>query len=298
MELNGKAITERLRQFNNWRDDTLIDASTLLLMIGFIMGTFDLLTRIGIATSPWFTGLWAIVQALAIDGLFFAVWAKVARFKWAKATWLHGIAIVAVGLLLAIVAILVNAVLSLQQLTGIADSLQAMAMLHISSIAFVWARAILVVTVALLVQLFCRGNQGSPSTDSPSLTITNVAITEERSPVKRSHSHKKATVIDSHNTATVAIPEHASIDRSLENVAHSPNEQGYVACEETTDTHHMAIVATGNQGYRERIKATWLRYIEEGRDIQLTEIARDADVGYSTVKKWAASIRAEIEREG
>ena len=281
----GQAITDHIRSFNNWRDDTLIDVSTLLLMIGFIMGTFDILTRIGIATSPWFTGLWAIVQAIAIDGLFFAVWAKIARTSWATGYRFKSTAMVFVGLLLAVVAILINAVLSLQQLTGIADSLQAMAMLHISSIAFVWARAILVVAVALLVQLFCRGK-----VEQVAMVAAPIAITESHSPTRQRRSPTKAMLIDSRSPAPVAIAEHASIDRGLNAVAMDSPAQGYVAPD-------VAIITTGNQGYRDRIKSTWLRHREEGRVIQLTEIAADAGVGYSTVKKYAASIREELEQD-
>jgi len=291
MNFTGKTLTEKVRAFNDWRDDILIDLSTLLLMIGFVMGTFDILTRIGIATEPTFTSLWAAVQAIAIDGLFFAVWAKVARTSWAKGYRLKSLALVFVGLLLAFVAILVNAVLSYQQLTGIADSVQAMALLHISSIVFVWARAILVVTVALLVQLFCRGKVGDTMRDSPPLPPVSVAISEEHSPDVRSPRRAKPTM-------PVAIAEHASITHSLDDVAtDSPAPDSPVATSDPSDSPDMATVASGSQGYRERIKATWLQHRQEGRAIQLTEIAADAEVGYSTVKKYAASIRAEIERQ-
>ena len=285
-------LTDWLHSFNNWRDDFLIEASTLLLMVGFIMGTVDLLIGGGVVTQSWFTVSWAIVQAIAIDGLFFAVWGKIARSHWEKGYRLRLLAMVFVGLLLAMVAMLVNDVLSYQQVANIANSFTAMRTLHISSVAFVWTRAILVVAVALLVQLFCRGKREQEATP-----IAPTAITEEVSPSTVAPS--RAMIVESHSPSQEAIPEHSSLDRveaMQEKSTDSPD--GYVAIEETTAMHHsVAIVAVGSQGYRDKIKSTWLRHIQEGREIKLTDIAQDAGVGYSTVKKWASSIREEIEQE-
>jgi transcriptional regulator of acetoin/glycerol metabolism len=57
------------------------------------------------------------------------------------------------------VAILINAILSYQQLNGIADSLIAMQRLHMDATGFTLMRAVLVVAVAILVSLFCRNRE-------------------------------------------------------------------------------------------------------------------------------------------
>lgn len=78
----------------------------------------------------------------------------------------------------------------------------------------------------------------------------------------------------------------------------SPTELGTVAYSPDTmalDTT-VAIIAP-NDSHRAIIKATWLRYLAQERAINLKDIALDAQVGYSTVKKWAGSIREEIEQE-
>lgn len=148
--------TNKLRAFNAWRDDFLIEASTLLLIAGFVMGTVDIFVGGGIATQEWFKVSWAIVQALAIDGLFFAVWGRVARATWTRDQMGKNAALVGVGLVLALVAALVNDILTYQQINGIADSIDAIRKLGIDVTAFTHIRAVLVVGVGVLVQLFCR----------------------------------------------------------------------------------------------------------------------------------------------
>lgn len=151
-------MIDRLRAFNMWRDDFLIEASTLLLIIGFIMGTVDIFVTGSVATQQWFKVSWAIVQALAIDGLFFAVWGKVARAEWTRASMKQTIPLAFVGIILAVVAALVNDILTYQQINGIVNSIDAMKQLGISVTAFTHVRAVLVVAVGVLVQLFCRSH--------------------------------------------------------------------------------------------------------------------------------------------
>jgi hypothetical protein len=178
-----------LKAFNEWRDDFLIEASTLLLIAGFILGTIDIFVGGGVATTSWFKVSWAIVQALAIDGLFFAVWGRVARAQWTRGTWHRNIPMVAVGLILALVAMLVNDILTYQQVNELADSIGAIKRLGIDVQAFTAARAILVVAVGVLVQLMCRRepaqvNQVNTIAESEPAQVNQVNTIAESEPAQ------------------------------------------------------------------------------------------------------------------
>lgn len=155
---DGEAITQGLRAFNNWRDDFLIELTTLLLMFGFVIGTIDVLTSGGLEKIPFVNWSWAVVQAVAIDGLFFAVWGRIRRFSWSWRTGFQGVMLVFVGLLLAGVAALVNNILGYQQLNNIQSLAQVMATLGVDATIFSYVRATLVVLVSILVALFARSH--------------------------------------------------------------------------------------------------------------------------------------------
>ncbi len=95
-----------------------------------------------------------IVQAVAIDGLFFAVWAKIKR-----ATGTKRLALVPVGLGLALVMFFINGVLTLQQVEVLTSTV-AMQRLHIDPSLFTFLRAASVILVAILVSLV--SGQGTP----------------------------------------------------------------------------------------------------------------------------------------
>lgn len=167
-----------LRNINDARDEFLIELSTLLLLIGFVMGTIDLYIRGGITVTIWYSLPWAIVQAIGIDGLFFAVWSRISRTAWQPGQRARLIGMLFVGIVLAIVATIINGVLGYQQITGIPDSLVAMERLGISPLAFTWTRAILVVAVALLVQLFCRGKRAEIAKLAPEIAPATTEISQ------------------------------------------------------------------------------------------------------------------------
>src|SRR5450755_4285666 len=121
----------QLKAFNEWRDAIVIEAATGLLISGFILGTIDIFVGGGVATAAWFKISWAVVQALAIDGLFFAVWGRVAKAQWTRANLQKNIPLVAVGLVLALVAALVNDILTYQQVNSLANSIDAIRKLGI-----------------------------------------------------------------------------------------------------------------------------------------------------------------------
>lgn len=155
---DGEAITQGLRAFNNWRDEFLIELSTLLLMLGFVVGTIDVFTNGGFSQWTPVNYAWAIIQAVSIDGLFFAIWGKIRRIEWTKRTAFSNIMLILIGLLLAFVASLVNNILGYQELNHITNIAQAMANLGIDQATFSYGRSFLVVLIAILIALFAKNH--------------------------------------------------------------------------------------------------------------------------------------------
>lgn len=155
---DGEKITQGLRAFNNWRDDFLIELTTLLLMVGFVVGTIDVLTSGGLSQISFINYAWAIVQAVAIDGLFFAVWGKIRRLEWTWRLAFSNIMLIGVGVLLAIVAALVNNILGYEELNHVATLAQVMQSLGVDATIFSYVRSTLVVLVSILVALFARNH--------------------------------------------------------------------------------------------------------------------------------------------
>lgn len=153
-------VIRRLRRFNQLRDDFLLELASILLLVGFSTGTVDVLTKGSLTAQGWFQDVWAVVQALSIDVLFFAVWGRVSRAEWRG--WracMKNSAMVFVGLLLALIAALVNGLVNVQQLLSLPDIAAAMAALHIDQVTFTVARSILIVFVAALIALFGRAEK-------------------------------------------------------------------------------------------------------------------------------------------
>ncbi len=144
-------INGGLRKFNAWFDEFILEVAKPLAILGFTMGTVDIYTRGGLATQPLFAVPWSVVQALTIDGLFFAVWWRFFAARWTRQTWLANIGLLIIGLVLSIVATATNMILGFQQLWGVSDSQAAMVDLGINPIYFTVTRATLVVVVTVMV---------------------------------------------------------------------------------------------------------------------------------------------------
>lgn len=127
------------------------------LMIGCILGTFGLYaTSFNLTAQPAFNGVWAGIQAVSIDGLFFAVWSVWRRSTgkgWLR-TWYFFI-----GVLLMVVAAMVNGVVSYTELHKVATIALTMQELHINETVFSWSRSVLVVLVAVLITTLPRGSK-------------------------------------------------------------------------------------------------------------------------------------------
>jgi hypothetical protein len=156
MESN-KVVLWAQRWLIDFTDAILVRICQFCLMLGFIAGTIAVLsTRYNINAMPWFNIVWAIVQAIAIDGLFFAVWSIWQRSKgqgWLRAWYFF------IGILLGCVASLVNDVVSFSELNKVSTIALTMQQLHINESDFSLSRSVLVVLVSILIVTLPRGKQ-------------------------------------------------------------------------------------------------------------------------------------------
>lgn len=146
----------------DFTDAILVRICQFCLMLGFIAGTIAVLsTRYNINATPWFNITWAVVQAIAIDGLFFAVWSIWQRSKgqgWLRAWYFF------IGVLLGCVASLVNDIVSFSELNRVSTISLTMQQLHISESDFSLSRSVLVVLVSILIVTLPRGKQQQSGT--------------------------------------------------------------------------------------------------------------------------------------
>jgi hypothetical protein len=146
--MSARGVIVWFQSANSFIEELLMQVSRMALMLGFVGATISMFTsKFGIASMPWFQVSWAIVQAIAVDGLFFVVWARVRDLEWSVLRGWY----VFVGILLAVVACLVNNVLSYQEMVQLPSVLVAMVHLGITETVFSTVRSVLVTLVAILV---------------------------------------------------------------------------------------------------------------------------------------------------
>ena len=157
-------------------DAVLIRLCQFLLMIGFILGTIAVLSsRFNIASMPDFNLWWSVIQAIAIDGLFFAVWSIWSRTKgsgWIR-TWYF-----IIGCLLGGVASLVNNVVSFSEINKVPSIQLAMQQLHIGVSTFTLGRSLLVVLVSILIVTLPR-NVSPPALEVETPTDPMLAVLQK-----------------------------------------------------------------------------------------------------------------------
>ena len=198
-------MKEKLRGFNWSLEHWLLKIAFCSLMIGFFMGTVDILTHGQMATIGLFIWLWSISQALGVDSLLVAVWDRIATTKWTGDNWYKLLGLCPLGLLLIYVAGTVNDIVTYQQAYRLTDSIQAMQALHIDVATFTNARAYLVVFVFVCI-IFLRPKKATPD--------SHIAIQTQRKSYK---SYAQKATITEEKALPVAIPEKSeAIEKATE----------------------------------------------------------------------------------
>lgn len=151
MRGNFRLDVESVRKLNHLIDESLLALAPLLMKVGFISGTTDLLLSGVLALNPWFQIGWALTQAVAVDSLFFVVAFCFWNTDGWKNRWTFGVLLVLYGL----VAFFVTDVQAFQQLET-ATAAVSMNQLRISPVVFTNIRSGLVILTASLFYLVER----------------------------------------------------------------------------------------------------------------------------------------------
>jgi preprotein translocase subunit YajC len=243
-------VIESLRNFNNFFDAFILEAAKPLAMLGFAMGTVDIFTRGGMAPQSWFAVSWAIIQAITIDGLFFAVWYRLFGLRWKPGERVAILALTLIGLVLGVVVIVTNTILGFQQAWGISDSQTAMVRLGIDPGTFTLTRAFLVVIVAVMVAFVYQRRQQNDQLE----------VTEEAKMVRQG-----AEVV-------------AELASDLAELAEEKAKGGLLLAEKAEE---VAVLAD-----KEAIMAA----MAEGRPLNLTKLAGESGIPRSTLRNWKARV--------
>jgi hypothetical protein len=263
----GKGINDWLHAFNAWFDTFILEAAKPLAVAGFVMGTVDIFTRGGIATNAIFATAWSIVQALVIDGLFFAVWWRFfggfRDWDWRDVgRYISQFVLLLIGVLLSVVAMLTNMIIGFQQLWGIADSQQAMTQLGVDPVRFVVARSILVVLVTIMVS-FTYYTSGDVQ-------------------YERKHTEPDTEPDEVPRSYAASILGSRQVPLTVTQVPSSQEEEG------------VPLLLPAGDTRRNQIKQVWYQRLQEGLPTDQKSIADAAGIPLSTVKKYSKSIRLEL----
>jgi hypothetical protein len=313
---NNRAI-KLLDWINDFIEAAAMRLSKLFLMLGFITGTIAILTsKLQLASVPWFDTTWAVVQAVSLDGLFFAILGKVRDTKvWTRAWYWY----LFIAVLLGIVAALVNATLAYQELSGTSSVSGAMANMGINQSQFSYIRAGLVVLVSALVATLPRNN---PSQDDTGTADTN-GTSVDTDTLEQMVSQVVEQAV-SREVSQVVLREFEGIKMELMKLAapvsvvEEKSGTGQYLASDTADTRECLIPDTDpssinetvtvsitdtststrsvvvSGGYRDQIRGLIL----DNPSISNKEIIGTLGCGESTVKRLAAEVRKELGDTG
>src|SRR6266487_2298484 len=127
----GETINQAGRDIKAWLSEFMLVYSPIFVLLGMLMTGADVYLNGRLAVSIWFMVPWSIVQVLAVDGLWFAVWIRILtdEYKWRWAFY-HGFTIL-IGVTMTCIAVVLSDIVFFQQTMNIGSSLQAMQVIGI-----------------------------------------------------------------------------------------------------------------------------------------------------------------------
>jgi hypothetical protein len=265
-----------------WMDYTIdfieaaiIRVSILLLIAGSIMSTVSFLTpQFQLSSIPWYNLAWAITQAIALDGLFAGLLFRLRGWKELdrSAKCWYGFN----ALFLGIIAILVNATLSYQEIHPVVDIhkhtmtfltvVDTMTRLGINQTTFAYARSILVV---LVIALVCT---------LPKDTGDNHPVVEENKDEEQSRILEEKLAVIINQVVTSKVDRLESL--FLQGV-YQVNQIEPPMVEEVTLSTYDRI----------------LQFIQDNPSVTNDDIVSTLDIPKGTVKVYAAKARKSLQLE-
>ena len=265
-----------LKKFNAWWDVFILEAIKPLAIASMALGTIAVFNLQGLAIQPWYVMAWAIIQAMSIDGLFFATWDKLWSTRLHKSNIFAMIGLLYIGLILSVVAIAINAILGYQVLWGIADSAQAMLKLGISPELFVDVRAGLAIIVFIMIS-FVRAQNRS-----------NELLDEQIVAAKREKVQSKKKSLTSNHTESIRLSPQSLKSNHIEAIRLSPQSQ------QSNSLQPMPIEEAKNASKYDLIKHTYQQKLDAGQKCTQEQLAEESGAGLSTVKLYLPRIKKEL----
>lgn len=188
----GEKVNNAGREFKAWFTDFTLVYTPIFVLVGIIMTGIDVYLNLGIATGLWFKIPWAMVQVLAVDGLWFSVWIRILtdEYKWKWVAY-HAF-IILLGLALTGIGIIMTDIVFYQQAMGLADSIAAMNFIGIPVGLFLHSRAVLLMATATIA-----------------LILDKVMRSRSRSNRKFSPKSESIVIVPADKPAVLALPEPA-----------------------------------------------------------------------------------------
>jgi hypothetical protein len=250
----GETINQAGREFKRWFTDFTLVYSPIFIVLGLILTGVDLFLNLGIGNSLWFRVPWSIAQLFAVDGLWFAVWNRILADEYKKKLWAYHTFIILFGLAMTGIAVTMNYIIFTQDYMGLKDSVAAMNFIGIPVSWFLLTRSILLMLTATLA-----------------IVLDKVMRTKLR--FKASTSKKFSHVPD--EPTPKPVPR---VERIVE------DKPAVLALPEPAKPN----------GYRDAVKSTMEKFIEEGRAYTYQDIANEIGASLQTVKVHAPKIKREL----
>lgn len=251
----GEKVNNAGREFKAWFTDFTLVYTPIFVLVGIIMTGIDVYLNLGIATGLWFKIPWAMVQVLAVDGLWFSVWIRILtdEYKW---KWVaYHVFIILLGLALTGIGIIMTDIVFYQQAMGLADSIAAMNFIGIPVGLFLHSRAVLLMATATIA-----------------LILDKVMRSRSRSNRKFSPKPESIVIVPADKPAVLALPEPAD-----------------------GEVNQVDGLALPKGVYREMIRLAIMNHIQDGKPYTYKDLAAETGASLQTVKVYAPKVKQELK---
>lgn len=158
----GEKINTAGREFKSWFMDFTLVYTPIFVLVGLLMTGTNTYLNGRLATSLWFMVPWALVQVLAVDGLWFAVWIRILTDEYRWGWFIYHFFLILVGFTMTGIGIVMADILFFQEALGITSSLAAMQVIGLPLGIFLHSRAVLLMATATLAIILDKRMRSKP----------------------------------------------------------------------------------------------------------------------------------------